>query len=97
LCSYLLIGFWYTRIAANKAAIKAMIVNRIADFALTIGLTAIFFFFRSLDFHVVFPLASFYVNATFNVLGYEISILDAICSLLFLGAMGKSAQIGLHT
>jgi NADH-ubiquinone oxidoreductase chain 5 len=74
-----------------------MIVNRIADFALTIGLTAIFFFFRSLDFHVVFPLVPFYVNATFNLLGHEISILDAICSLLFLGAMGKSAQIGLHT
>jgi len=60
LCSYLLISFWYTRVQANKAAIKALVVNRIADFALTIGMVAIFFIFNSLDFHVVFPLAPFF-------------------------------------
>jgi len=97
LCSYLLIGFWYTRIAANKAAIKAMIVNRIADYVLTIGIVAIFFLFRSLDFHVVFPLAAFYSKSTFVFLSYELPALFIICSLLFFGAMGKSAQIGLHT
>jgi NADH-ubiquinone oxidoreductase chain 5 len=97
LCSYLLISFWYTRLQANKAAIKALVVNRIADFALTIGIVAIFFVFKSLDFHMVFPLAPFFVNSTFVFLGYDFPVLTVICSLLFIGAMGKSAQIGLHT
>jgi NADH-quinone oxidoreductase subunit L len=74
-----------------------MIVNRVSDFILTIGIAAIFFLFRSLDFHVVFPLASFYNKATITFLNYEIPALFLICSLLFFGAMGKSAQIGLHT
>jgi len=69
----------------------------VADFALTIAITAIFFVFKSLDFHVVFPLAPFFVNSTFAFLNYDIPILSFICSLLFIGAMGKSAQIGLHT
>jgi len=97
LCSYLLIGFWYTRIQANKAAIKALVVNRIADFALTIGMVLIFFLFKSLDFHVVFSLAPFFKNITINFIFVEISALNLICSLLFIGAIGKSAQIGLHT
>jgi proton-translocating NADH-quinone oxidoreductase chain L len=97
LCSYLLISFWYTRIQANKAAIKALIVNRVADFALTLGLVAIFCSFKTLDFHIVFPLAPFFVNSTFVFLNYNLPVLTVICSLLFIGAMGKSAQIGLHT
>lgn len=97
ICSYLLISFWHTRVQANKAAIKALIVNRIADFALTIGLVAIYFVFRSLNFNVVFPLASFFVNSTFVFCNFELPVLTVICSLLFIGAMGKSAQIGLHT
>jgi NADH-quinone oxidoreductase subunit L len=82
---------------ANKAAIKALIVNRVADFALTMGIVSIFFVFKSLDFHVVFTVAPFFVNSTFVFLGYDLSVLTIICSLLFIGAMGKSAQIGLHT
>lgn len=97
ICSYLLISFWYTRLQANKAAIKALVVNRVADFTLTIGMVAIFFVFQSLDFHVVFPLAPFFVNSTFVFCNYDLPVLTVICSLLFLGAMGKSAQIGLHT
>jgi NADH-ubiquinone oxidoreductase chain 5 len=97
LCSYLLISFWYTRIQANKAAIKALVVNRVADFALTIGMVSIFFVFKSLDFHVVFPLAPFFINSTFVFFNYDLPVLTVICSLLFIGAMGKSAQIGLHT
>jgi NADH:ubiquinone oxidoreductase subunit 5 (subunit L)/multisubunit Na+/H+ antiporter MnhA subunit len=97
LCSYLLISFWYTRLQANKAAIKALIVNRIADLALTIGLVIIFFVFKSLDVHVIFSLAPFFLNSTLNFCGYSWPILTVICSLLFIGAMGKSAQIGLHT
>lgn len=72
-------------------------MNRVADFTLTIGMAAIFFVFQSLDFHVVFPLAPFFVNSTFVFLNYDLPVLTVICSLLFLGAMGKSAQIGLHT
>jgi NADH-quinone oxidoreductase subunit L len=72
-------------------------VNRIADFALTLGILSVFFVFNSLDFHVVFPLAPFFVNSTFVFLGYDLPVLTLICSLLFIGAMGKSAQIGLHT
>lgn len=97
ICSYLLISFWYTRLQANKAAIKALVVNRVADFALTIGMVSIFFVFKSLDFHVVFPLAPFFVNSTFVFCNYDLPVLTVICSLLFIGAMGKSAQIGLHT
>jgi NADH-ubiquinone oxidoreductase chain 5 len=97
LCSYLLISFWYTRLQANKAAIKALVVNRVADFALTIGIISIFFAFKTLDFHVVFPLVPFFVNSTFVFLNYNVPVLTWICSLLFIGAMGKSAQIGLHT
>lgn len=72
-------------------------VNRVADFALTIGMVSIFFVFKSLDFHVVFALAPFFVNSTFVFLGFDLPVLTIICSLLFIGAMGKSAQIGLHT
>jgi len=56
-----------------------------------------FFVFKSLDFHVVFPLAPFFVNSTLGFLSYDLPVLTVICSLLFIGAMGKSAQIGLHT
>ena len=97
ICSYLLISFWYTRIQANKAAIKALIVNRIADFALTIGLVAIYFVFRSFNFNLVCSLAFSFVNSTFVFCNFELYVLTVICSLLFIGAMGKSAQIGLHT
>lgn len=97
MCSYLLISFWYTRLQANKSAIKALIVNRVADLALTIGMVSIFFVFKSLDFHTIFALVPFVVSSQFTFLGYEISALSTICFLLFIGAMGKSAQIGLHT
>jgi len=97
LCSYLLISFWYTRIQANKAAIKALIVNRIADLALTIGIAALFFIFKSFDFHIIFSLVPFLVTSYFYFFSYKISILTVVCFLLFIGAMGKSAQIGLHT
>ncbi len=97
LCSYLLISFWHTRIAANKSAIKALVVNRVADFALTIGIVTIFYAFKSLNFAVVFAVAPFFSNQLFLFMNYQISILSVIGILLFLGAMGKSAQIGLHT
>jgi proton-translocating NADH-quinone oxidoreductase chain L len=97
LCSYLLISFWFTRIQANKAAIKAMIVNRIADLAFTIGVLAIFYTFQTIEFSVVFGLAPYFTNSTVLFGNTAVSPLVLISMLLFLGAMGKSAQIGLHT
>jgi proton-translocating NADH-quinone oxidoreductase chain L len=97
LCSYLLISFWFTRVQANKAAIKAMVVNRISDLFLTIGIAAIFYIFRSVEFSTVFALSPFFVDAKIVVFGYYVSPLKFIAVMLLLGAMGKSAQIGLHT
>lgn len=97
LCSYLLISFWYTRIQANKSAIKALIVNRISDFGLTIGIICIYFIFKSLNFAVVFATAPLFQGKTFLFFGMEFDILSTIAALLFFGACGKSAQIGLHT
>ena len=97
LCSYLLINFWFTRIQANKAAIKAMIVNRIGDFGLALGIFTIFVKYGAVDYATVFALTPFFVNETFNFLNMEIDLLFLISILLFVGAVGKSAQIGLHT
>lgn len=98
LCSYLLISFWFTRIQANKAAIKAMVVNRISDLFFTIGVLAVFLTFQAVEFNTAFALAPFFTNgATLLIVGREVAPLTLITFLLFLGAMGKSAQIGLHT
>jgi proton-translocating NADH-quinone oxidoreductase chain L len=97
LASYLLINFWFTRIQANKAAIKAMLINRIGDFALLLAIFSIYFLFNSLDYDVVFGLAVLFVDYKITLLGFHIPALDLICLLLFIGAMGKSAQMGLHT
>jgi NADH-ubiquinone oxidoreductase chain 5 len=97
LCSYLLINFWYTRINANLAAMKALIVNRIADMALTIGIILIFLTFLSLDFDIVFAIVPFLKNETIYILNYELHTVTLISLLIFVGAMGKSAQLGLHT
>ena len=97
LCSYLLIGFWYTRPAANAAAIKAFLVNRVGDFGFSLGILAIFFVFNAVTFDAVFAAAPEYVGTTIEFLGVQFDTLTLICLLLFVGAMGKSAQLGLHT
>jgi len=97
LSSYLLINFWFTRIQANKAAIKAMLVNRVGDFFLLLAMFAIYFLFNSLDYDVVFTLVPLMVSYKMIFMGFELPVLDIICVCLFLGAMGKSAQLGLHT
>jgi proton-translocating NADH-quinone oxidoreductase chain L len=97
LCSYLLINFWFTRIQANKAAIKAMILNRIGDFGLLIGIMLIFVNFKSIDYATVAVLTPFFSDKIINFLNLEIHLLNAICIFLFIGAIGKSAQLGLHT
>lgn len=96
LCSYLLINFWYTRIQANKAAIKAMLVNRIGDLNIIFAIVTIFYLFKSVDYSTVFALAYNFINTTINIFNYDINILNLICIFIFLGAVGKSAQIGLH-
>ena len=97
LCSYLLINFWFTRIQANKSAIKAMVMNRIGDFGLSLGMMAIFFIFKSMDFITVFAMTPHMVDYNIVFLNYDIHALTLICILLFVGAVGKSSQLGLHT
>ena len=95
--SYLLIGFWYKKPEANAAAIKAFIVNRVGDFGFALGIFGIFYIFKTLDFDQVFAAAPSMVGHTFLFAGYNVDILTTLCLLLFVGAMGKSAQLGLHT
>lgn len=95
--SYLLINFWFTRIQANKSAIKAMLVNRIGDFFLLLAIFTIFITFDSLNYDVIFSLVPYFTSYVISFFGYEIGLIDIICIFIFLGAMGKSAQIGLHT
>merc|ERR1711959_113533 len=97
LCSYLLINFWFTRLQANKAAIKAMLVNRVGDFGLALGIFAIFLTFKSVDYATVFAAAPTVIGQTTTFFNLEVDTLNLICLLLFVGAVGKSAQIGLHT
>jgi NADH-quinone oxidoreductase subunit L len=97
LCSYLLIGFWYDRPSANAAAIKAFIVNRIGDFGFALGIFAVYALFGSLHFGTVFDAAPNFAHTPFVFLGWQVDALTVTCILLFIGAMGKSAQLGLHT
>ena len=97
LCSYLLINFWFTRVQANKAAIKAMIINRIGDFSLIIGILILFVNFKSVDYATVASLVPFFKSETVNFLNMDFNILSLVCIFLFIGAVGKSAQLGLHT
>ncbi len=111
LASYLLIGFWYEKPSANAAAMKAFIVNRVGDFGFALGIMGVFYVFRSLQFDVVFEIIANNEIATpygvsegapireltINFLGYDLHALTTIGVLLFIGAMGKSAQFLLHT
>ena len=97
LCSYFLIGFWYKKKTANAAAIKAFIVNRVGDFGFALGIFLIFYFFGTLNYSEVFSMVPNYVDKKINFLGVESSVITLICLLLFIGCMGKSAQIFLHT
>jgi NADH-quinone oxidoreductase subunit L len=97
LMSYLLIGYWYHKPEANAAAIKAFIVNRVGDFGFALGIFAVFMMVGSIDFETVFAQAPGLSGKTINVFGWHADALTLICLLLFMGAMGKSAQILLHT
>jgi len=96
LCSYLLIGYWYDRPSACAAAIKAFVVNRIADLPFAVGLALVFALFGSIEFQVIFPAVAQHANDTYSLFGHTFRALEVIGFLLFIGAMGKSAQLGLH-
>src|SRR5262249_24761695 len=95
--SYLLIGFWYDRPSARAAAVKAFIVNRVGDFGFALGIFAVFKLTGSVQFDVIFDKAPELVSANIEFLGMQLTALTTACLLLFVGAMGKSAQLGLHT
>ncbi|GIK96075.1 MAG: NADH:ubiquinone oxidoreductase subunit L [Alphaproteobacteria bacterium] len=97
LCSYLLIGFWYDRPSANAAAIKAFIVNRVGDFGFALGIMGTFLVFQSVSFDTVFAAVPGAAGTTIEFLGMQLDTMETLCILLFVGAMGKSAQLGLHT
>jgi len=97
LASYLLIGFWHHKDSANSAAIKAFVVNRVGDFGYAIGIAGIFFIFGSISFDNIFEQVDLFKNQNIVFLSITFNTIDLLCFLLFIGAMGKSAQLGLHT
>jgi NADH-ubiquinone oxidoreductase chain 5 len=96
LASYLLINFWFTRFNANQAAMKALIVNKIGDFGFIVAIVLIFYIFKTVDFQSLFILVPFFKNTFINFLGFNVNVISLISALLFIGCIGKSAQIGLH-
>ena len=97
LCSYFLIGFWFKKQSANYAAIKAFLVNRVGDFGLGLGIFLIFYVFGTVNYDEVFKLIPNIIEKKVVFLSFNFLVIDLICLLLFIGAMGKSAQIFLHT
>ncbi|MBI1272829.1 MAG: NADH-quinone oxidoreductase subunit L [Alphaproteobacteria bacterium] len=97
LASYLLINFWYEKDSANKASIKAFLVNRVGDFGFVLGIFGCYMVFNSIEFATIFARAPEMADVSFMFLGHAVPALTTICLLLFVGAMGKSAQLGLHT
>ena len=97
LCSYFLIGFWFKKDTANAAAIKAFVVNRVGDFGFALGIFLIFYLFGTVNYSEVFKLIPTIIDKNLIFLGIKVNAIDLICLLLFIGAMGKSAQILLHT
>ena len=97
LASYLLIGFWYKKPSANAAAIKAFVVNRVGDFGFALGIMTAFWAFGSIRFADIFPQAASHADLAWSFAGRSWRLMDLACCLLFVGAMGKSAQFLLHT
>jgi NADH-quinone oxidoreductase subunit L len=97
LASYLLIGFWYEKPTASAAAIKAFVVNRVGDFGFALGIMTVFWMFHTIRFPELFPLIASKAGTTWRFAAWDFSAIDLACVLLFIGAMGKSAQFFLHT
>ena len=97
LASYLLIGFWYHKPSANAAALKAFVVNRVGDFGFSLGIFGTFLVFGTVSIPAILEASPGMAGATFGFLGSRVDVMTTLCILLFIGAMGKSAQLGLHT
>jgi NADH-quinone oxidoreductase subunit L len=97
LASYLLIGFWYKKPSANAAAIKAFVVNRVGDLGFMLGIFGVFWLFGTVSIPEILAAAPDKVGSSIGFLGYRVDTMSLLCVLLFIGAMGKSAQLGLHT
>jgi NADH-quinone oxidoreductase subunit L len=97
LASYLLIGFWFRKPSANAAAIKAFVVNRVGDLGFMLGIFGTYLVFDTVSISEILAAAPGMSGATIGFLGYSVQTMDVLCILLFIGAMGKSAQLGLHT
>jgi len=97
LASYLLIGFWFKKPSANAAAIKAFVVNRVGDLGFMLGIFGTYLVFQTTSIPEILEAAPGMTGATIGFLGYRMHTMDILCILLFIGAMGKSAQLGLHT
>ena len=97
LASYLLIGFWYHKPSANAAAIKAFVVNRVGDLGFMLGIFGVYLVFGTVSIPAILAAAPQFAGSTIGFLGGRVATLDVLCVLLFIGAMGKSAQLGLHT
>jgi NADH-quinone oxidoreductase subunit L len=97
LASYLLIGFWFHKPTANAASIKAFVVNRVGDFGFALGIMTVFWAFGTVNFHELFPMIAAGEGRTWEFAGHVYPLVDIACFLLFIGAMGKSAQFFLHT
>ena len=97
LASYLLIGFWFKKPSANAAAIKAFVVNRVGDLGFMLGIFGVFLVFGTISIPEILAAAPGHAGSTIGFLGYRLDTLTVLCLLLFVGAMGKSAQLGLHT
>jgi len=97
LASYLLIGFWYHKPSANAAALKAFVVNRVGDFGFSLGIFGTFWLFGTVSIPAILAAAPSMAGATVGFAGMQVDAMTLLCLLLFVGAMGKSAQLGLHT
>ncbi len=97
LASYLLIGFWYHKPSANAAALKAFVVNRVGDFGFSLGIFGTFWLFGTVSIPAILAAAPSMAGATVGFAGMQVDVMTLLCLLLFVGAMGKSAQLGLHT
>ncbi|MDB5437848.1 MAG: NADH-quinone oxidoreductase subunit, partial [Caulobacteraceae bacterium] len=97
LASYLLIGFWFKKDSASSAAIKAFVVNRVGDFGFALGIMTVYWAFGTINFHDVFAQVAANAGKSWTFAGHVFPLMDIACFLLFIGAMGKSAQFFLHT
>jgi NADH:ubiquinone oxidoreductase subunit 5 (subunit L)/multisubunit Na+/H+ antiporter MnhA subunit len=96
LASFLLISFWFTRLQASKAAIQAMLLNRVGDIGLALGVICLFYLYKTTNYAVIFATSSLASSEILTIGPFHLNLLEVACSLLFIGAMGKSGQFGLH-